>query len=82
MKTLFERWKAKMPAFWAKIHKVMLVITGLQGTILATLENQTILAHVPAILISVLKYGLTISVTATLLSKLTIDKPQEQQPQN
>jgi hypothetical protein len=80
MKTLFERWKAKMPAFWAKIHKAMLVITGLQGTILATLENQTILAHVPALLISVLKYGLTISVTATLLSKLTIDKPTEQQP--
>jgi hypothetical protein len=78
MKELINRWKSKMPKFWAKVHYVTLSLSGLHLVVLPFLESQTVLDYVHPTLIEVLKYTLTISVTATILSKLTIDQTKQE----
>jgi hypothetical protein len=77
MKAFIERWNAKMPQFWAKVHKISLWLAGLSlvGGItdyLAQIPDSMLLY--PEYIRWAGKAILTLSVIGTVVSKLTKEK--------
>ncbi len=77
LRTLRARWRAKTPLFWLKIHRLMLILTALQTTIIALLGNFVVKENIAPWLVELMQYTLTTTVVATLLSKLTVEDPKK-----
>lgn len=69
---LRARWGEKINAFWAKMLQAAIWASGLQAVFLGILENPTITMYAAPWLLAFLKIGLSVSVTAALVAKLTV----------
>ncbi len=64
MKTLIQRFKTETPIFWKKVRGIMVIIGTISGALIAA-------PGVPAIIITIAGYGVTVGVVGTILSSLT-----------
>lgn len=64
MKEILERFKSEIPIFWIKVRRVMVIIGTISGALLVA-------PGVPAIVITIAGYGVTVGVVGTVLSSLT-----------
>jgi hypothetical protein len=69
MKTLIERWKAKMPIFWKQVLAVAVVV----GSAALGLKTGNVMfeLNMPEIVIAVCNYILAVASTLGLAAKLT-----------
>lgn len=81
--TLLERWNAKMPLFWAKVHKISLWVAGLSATggitdfIFQFLEVSDDKLFFPEYMRMAGKAMLSISFIGAIVSKLTAEPPKQ-----
>jgi hypothetical protein len=71
MKELIERWKAKMPKFWAKTMKVALSIGGSGAAILVA--NATLQMHIHEVFLQVVSYVVCACAAIAGTAKFTKD---------
>lgn len=69
MKTLFERWKAKMPLFWKRVLAIAVII-GSAALGLKT-GNTMFELNMPEIIITICNYTIAVACTMGLSAKLT-----------
>jgi hypothetical protein len=62
---LVKRWKAKTPKFWRKVQRIALTVGTVSGVLLAAP------VALPATLLTLAGYGLTVGSVGAVLSQLT-----------
>lgn len=66
-----KRWKAKTPGFWRKVRNGMITVGAVSGALLAAP------VALPAGILALAGYGLTIGITGSVLSQLTKEDKNE-----
>jgi ABC-type xylose transport system permease subunit len=66
-----ERWSAKTPKFWKKVQKIAITIGAVAGVIIAAPIT------LPAAVVTVAGYAITVGTVAATLSQLTVETNDE-----
>jgi hypothetical protein len=71
-----KRWKAPTPKFWRKVRNSMVTIGAVSGALLAAP------VALPAGILALAGYGLTIGITGSVLSQLTKEDAKDEPTSN
>jgi len=64
---IFERVKAPTPKFWKKMRVLMITIGAISGAIIAA-------PGLPAVVVTLATYGLTVGSVGAALSQMTVEQ--------
>lgn len=69
MKKLIERWMSELPDFWRKVRNIAITLAASCTAVF--LANNSMNLQLPAVLITVCKYGIAVGAATGVNAQLT-----------